>query len=285
MFTLIFLGAIFTLAQANYHHVEDLQPKVFPPKSLHRLILSKSPIDNKIINGNEVDKHSIPYQAGIFFDLPNGKQGFCGGSLISNRYILTAAHCTNGSLSAEVILGAHHIWEDEPTQIRIKSSELRTHELYGTNGNLYDIGLIQLPNPVKLNKHINTVSLPSRKHESHSFVDEDARVSGWGITSDDATGISDVLKSAESFIMENWLCSLFFFGAVRDSHICSEGHTSQVSACRGDSGGPIVVDNVQVGLVSFGSGFGCESMWPTVYTRITSYLDWIEKHTDVKIKE
>lgn len=87
--------------------------------------------------------------------------------------------------------------------------------------------------------------------------------------------------------MSNTACRNVFGSFVRDSNICAAGSGGKGS-CNGDSGGPNVINingvNRQVGIVSFGAASGCEKGFPHVYARVTSFLDWIEKHSDVVIE-
>lgn len=84
--------------------------------------------------------------------------------------------------------------------------------------------------------------------------------------------------------MTNSGCAPWYVGLVGSTNICIKT-TGGISTCNGDSGGPLVLadgSNTLIGATSFGIAFGCERGWPGVFTRITSYLDWIQKTMETK---
>lgn len=131
---------------------------------------------------------------------------------------------------------------------------------------------------------ISTIRLPPKSSSGNSYSGEVATVSGWGLDSDSASAISSVLRFINIPVGSNTVCNLYYFGAIQSTHICASGDEGR-STCSGDSGGPLVLaaTGEQIGVVSFGIALGCEIGWPHVYTRVTSYLDWIENNSDVLI--
>lgn len=88
--------------------------------------------------------------------------------------------------------------------------------------------------------------------------------------------------------MSQRTCNQRFQNLIQPSNICTNG-ANRKSTCNGDSGGPLVIKEQDgtktvIGLTSFGSSFGCEKGWPAVFTRVSSYLDWISQRTGVKIR-
>ena len=83
--------------------------------------------------------------------------------------------------------------------------------------------------------------------------------------------------------MTNRGCSTWFLGSVKSTNICIKT-TGGFSTCNGDSGGPLVLANEErtlIGITSYGIALGCEVGWPGVFTRVTSYLDWIKEKSGV----
>merc|ERR1719429_954364 len=76
-----------------------------------------------IVGGNEATPHSHPHQVALFID----DMYFCGGSLISNEYVLTASHCMDGAFFVEVVMGAHNVRQNEASQVRMTSYDFETH--------------------------------------------------------------------------------------------------------------------------------------------------------------
>ncbi|XP_047486378.1 chymotrypsin BI-like [Penaeus chinensis] len=226
----------------------------------------------RIVGGVEATPHSWPHQAALFID----DMYFCGGSLISNEWVLTAAHCMDGAGFVEVVLGAHNIRENEASQVSIVSTDFFTHENWNSWLLTNDIALIKLPSPVSTNSNIKTVRLPS----SDVSVGTTVTPTGWGRPSDSASGISDVLRQVNVPVMTNDECNSVY-GIVGDGVVCIDG-TGGKSTCNGDSGGPLNLNGMTYGITSFGSSAGCEKGYPAAFTRVHYYLDWIEQKTGVK---
>ncbi|KAG5877712.1 hypothetical protein JTB14_026705 [Gonioctena quinquepunctata] len=168
----------------------------------------------RIINGQEVVPHTIPYQAFLLASSPSGSWS-CGGSLLTKRWVLTAAHCIEGASSVSVLLGAHNIKNVEAGSVRINSKRLIVHERYDEQTIDNDIGLIELDGDVEPSRTIAYTRLPSIRDVGQNLVGQVARVSGWGLT---RTGIfqatSDVLMSTTNTIIDNRSCNQTF-GIVR----------------------------------------------------------------------
>nr|XP_027209997.1 chymotrypsin BII-like [Penaeus vannamei] len=99
----------------------------------------------RIVGGTEAVPHSWPHQVALFVDFLY----FCGGSLISSEWVLTAAHCVDRHLSVEVVLGAHNLFEAEDTQVTMSSSDFFAHEDWDSFTVANDIALVRLPTPVE----------------------------------------------------------------------------------------------------------------------------------------
>lgn len=146
---------------------------------------------------------------------------------------------------------------------------------------LNDIALIRLEEPIEFSDTIQPVELPS---ESSWFNGIQAVASGFGLQNTSAPSIAPVLQWAHLNTISNLECYRSFgFLVARTSVICAVGRQGE-SACNGDSGGPLITeDGVQIGLTSFGSGEGCHRGFPSVFTRVTRYLDWISEVTGIEV--
>ncbi|KAJ8918109.1 hypothetical protein NQ315_011566 [Exocentrus adspersus] len=249
------------------------------PVSNHPTVKNNG-VNGRIIGGDEVEPHSRPYQAGLII---NG-QNFCSGSLISPNYVLTAAHCIFSASYVEIILGAHNVNIQEASQLRVTSSNIIIHEGYMIpDRHSNDISLIKTPEHIVTNNYIQIVRLPQADAGAYeNFV---GALSGWGTTSLSSSTISHVLLETYLSIIPNTLCSYYSEpDAITSSIMCSWGNSNNPSGpCNGDSGAPLVVGNVQVGLLSFLTSQGCESNYPSGYTRISYYRTWINQNTDLRI--
>ncbi|KAJ8954189.1 hypothetical protein NQ318_005784, partial [Aromia moschata] len=222
----------------------------------------------RIIGGEEVEAHSYPFVVALLM-IYGSEQYFCGGTLLYPGWVLTAAHCVDQIPdSTYVILGAHDVGaESEKGRIVIGASGYKVHEDWDNATLQNDVALIKLPyNPPSIYQKGNS-----------SYADEIGTIVGWGQT-EVTTTISNVLMKVNSKILSNEACSAIdpFQDIIVSSHLCASGD-GPIGSCNGDSGGPIMADGVQVGIVSFGYK-PCTAGKPSVFTRITDFEDWIEKH-------
>ena len=145
--------------------------------------------EGRIVGGVEAAEHAWPWQVALFID----DAWFCGGSIISENYILTAAHCVDGASYFDVMAGAHNVREaSEPCRVEVTSYNGWTHPSWNSNDLSGDLALIELPSPLPMNDCISTICLPDSGDSP--AVGSLVTVTGWGKPSDSAGGISEVLR-------------------------------------------------------------------------------------------
>merc|ERR1712127_476406 len=236
----------------------------------------------RIVGGVEAAEHAWPWQVALFID----DAWFCGGSIISENYVLTAAHCADGAGYFDVMAGAHNVRESsEPNRVEITSYNGWTHPEWNTQDLSSDLALIELPSPMPMNDYISASCLPAAG-ETPS-VGSMVTVTGWGKPSDSAGGISPALREVRDLpVITNSDCN-DVYGIVGPGVVCIDT-TGGRGSCNGDSGGPLVQQAgakaagdkwTQVGIVSFGASAGCEVGMPAGFTRTEYFLDWIKSET------
>ncbi|CAL4202489.1 unnamed protein product, partial [Meganyctiphanes norvegica] len=230
----------------------------------------------RIVNGQETEVLEYPWQAGIVSY--SGSRTWCGGSLINSKWVLTAAHCTDGASPSQiqVLLGEHTIYTTDGTEQRFDVSQVINHPSYITNpwNNGHDISLLELSGEVDFSiTQIRPICLPSTQD---LFVGAQATVTGFGRTSATADQ-SLVLMEVDIPVVSNYQCQQTYgTDSIDDTMVCA-GEGAGNGACMGDSGGPLITPvgdhHVQIGVVSFGSS-NCDALG--VYARVTALQSWVE---------
>lgn len=159
------------------------------------------------------------------------------------------------------------------------SNDVKIHPEYDAKKIHYDVGLVQLPQPLTFTDAIQPIDLPTWDQVNNALVNEIATVSGWGRTDGFTSGVSSVLNSVDVKVISNDECSRDF--AILDNIICVSGD-EMTGSCSGDSGGPLTLNNAQIGVVSFGIQ-NCLPGYPSAFSRVAKFLDWIEQNSDVVI--
>ncbi|KAI4468809.1 chymotrypsin-related [Holotrichia oblita] len=242
----------------------------------------KARVQQRIVGGQPADPNQFPYQGGLIVTTPT-QNYFCGCALISQNYVLTAAHCLDDATQVQVRLGAHLINEYEVTQQRFTSTELLQHPEWNIETLAYDFGLVRLPTPATITPYVQIVALPTWSQVDTTFTGDLAYLTGWGITSDLGTAISESLNYLQSTIISNLACNIGYLGVILPTHICTSGD-GYTGACTGDSGGAVVNTNgTLVGVMSFALSYSCEAGWPSGHARVTTALPWLSEVSDAAI--
>uniref|UniRef100_A0A8C1QEX2 trypsin n=1 Tax=Cyprinus carpio TaxID=7962 RepID=A0A8C1QEX2_CYPCA len=165
-------------------------------------------MESSIIGGKEAIPYSKPYMASI----QRGKYHTCGGMLIREDYVLTAAHCLNRSDFSsrdyfEVVLGAHNINKVERSQQRIPVIKYIRHPLFEQNNEkdyTYDIMLLKLKKKAKLNAFVKVMPLPKKNEKTPANVK--CSIAGWGSKNPKTFQSSDVMQEVSLKLQENSKC-------------------------------------------------------------------------------
>ncbi|XP_008838144.1 cathepsin G [Nannospalax galili] len=222
----------------------------------------------KIIGGREARPHSYPYMAYLLIQNPEGLTA-CGGFLVREDFVMTAAHCWGRSIS--VTVGAHNIQRRERTQQRINVRRAIRHPDYNTQNFTNDIMLLQLSRRIRRNKAVSPVALPRGAGE-RLRPGTLCTVAGWGRVS--LSRGTNVLQEVQLRVQGDQTCRNRFRTFTTQTQICVGNPRKRKTAFKGDSGGPLVCNNVAQGIVSYGASNGTP---PAVFTKIKSFLPWIRR--------
>merc|ERR1711994_207541 len=241
-------------------------------------------VEDRIVGGHEAAHHEWPWQVALFVD----DAWFCGGSLISDEWVMTAAHCADGAGYFDVMAGAHNVRaSSEPHRIEITSYEGFTHPDWNSNDLNSDIALVKLPSKITFNDYIRPACLPTYSDVGNDYVGEPTTPVGWGKNSDNAGGITPTLQMVEDLpVITNSQCAQYYGSIMYRGIVCIDSSGGK-GVCNGDSGGTLNHNEggtkwKQIGVTSFVSSAGCESGNPHGFTRVTHFLQWIETETGIE---
>lgn len=205
----------------------------------------------------------------------------CEGTLINNQWILTSAACLNETVKINVYLGAHDLSASfEQNRVIYTSTNFIKHPSWvSSKDTANNIGLVKLPNAITFTNQIKSIDLPSTTEGDH--VGETIYLAGWGKQAQSDFSISPLLRKVTTTVMSNTECQSFYGSSiVTPSEMCSRGN-NLAGICAGDSGGPMMYrqtngNYIQLGIASFLPRQGCSSGYPSGFTRVNKYVDWIK---------
>ncbi|KAG0710640.1 Phenoloxidase-activating factor 3 [Chionoecetes opilio] len=181
--------------------------------------------DVKIVFGDNAALYAYPWMALLGYNDKNNPSWSCGGALINERYVLTAAHCVHATFTRR-------------TGPDVFPEDIIIHTTFHERGPVSDdIALIRLDRKVTLSRSVGPVCLPAAGLDVESFVgSRDVVVAGWGATEN--TGSSDILQAAKLPFANKTSCEPHYPGELVEEQVCFGGR-GNVDSCFGDSGGPV----------------------------------------------
>ncbi|XP_037625583.1 granzyme B(G,H)-like [Sebastes umbrosus] len=220
--------------------------------ALHRLLLfhlmtclGLHALGSEIIHGQKAPEKSMLYMASV---QNRSNHHVCGGFLINEDFVVTAAHC-DGQHPTSVVLGAHNLKKDDKKMRNVvKKWKFPSYVNVGKGD---DIMLLKLSRKARLDKRVQPIELPETEIELKD--NETCLIAGWGLTS---TGgkVVDVLQVVDVPIVNPEVCKKQWRHeeiSLPANVICAGGYGTDKGFCQGDSGGPLVCNGKAVGVVSF----------------------------------
>mgnify|MGYP000739994175 CR=1 FL=1 len=248
----------------------------------------------KVVGGVDVDIKDYPWQIALTSSANGG--GFCGGSIIADSWVLTAAHCVNGTSASGLFIRGGSSSSFASGGDSYSVSQIIVHPNY--SGNSYDFALVEINGEFAYNSNVQKIELINEIEIAAGVQDGGvmSTITGWGTTSSGGS-LASVLQMVEAPIVENNVAC----GSATDSngnsgeYPCYSLDESMIcagdlinggeDACQGDSGGPLVVRNAAdtkwllIGATSW--GYGCaDVLYPGVWSKVSYVLDWIDANAD-----
>lgn len=258
----------------------------------------------KITGGEDAALNEYPWMALLRYRTAHGLEFLCGGTIINYNYILTAAHCL-GLKDAQIVsvrVGEYSIKNDtdceeennpqrtlkcNPPVQDLEVEEIISHPqfLVKSSNIVNDIALLRV-SKMRKDKNVYPICLPTG--EIRDWPYKNVFVSGWGLVNSQTRERADILQKVSLPITDKQTCSSIYSERgieLFPTQICAGGVEGK-GTCSGDSGGPMMVPafvdgnflHVQHGIVSVGPSFCGIKGYPSVYTMVKFYMDWILDH-------
>ncbi|XP_020030699.1 complement factor D isoform X2 [Castor canadensis] len=225
----------------------------------------------RILGGREAEAHARPYMASVQV---NGKH-LCGGVLIAEQWVLSAAHCLDdsGDGKVQVLLGAHSLSRPEPFKRLYDVLREVPHPDSQPATIDHDLLLLQLSEKAVLSPAVRP--LPWQREDREVAPGTLCDVAGWGVVNH-AGRRPDRLQHVLLPVLDRATCNqrTYHDGAITQRMMCAE--SNRRDSCKGDSGGPLVCGGVVEGIVTSGSRVCGNRKKPGIYTRVASYAAWID---------
>ncbi|XP_039626535.1 transmembrane protease serine 5-like isoform X2 [Polypterus senegalus] len=241
---------------------------------------------NRILGGSPSILGRWPWQASLQWD---GRH-ICGGSVVSKRWVVTAAHCfviydmlKPGDWA--IIVGSLN-WGGSPTGGRYNVQKIFYHQQFSRINIDYDIAMLRTTTAISFTDTVRPVCLPS--YAQTFSPNSNCWISGWGYTSEGGPQVSRVLRDGQVQLIDSSVCNdiEIYPNEITPRMLCAGYLDGRVDSCQGDSGGPLVCQSKGtwwlVGIVSWGDGCGRQNR-PGVYTNVSDLLDWVYHKLQVSL--
>jgi hypothetical protein len=257
---------------------------------------------DRIVGGENADKGEFPWIVALA--TAGTRKPFCGGTIVADRFVVTAAHCFKGQYVHKdklEVLGSSHALDVTDTKseskkttpeelealdekdgtVRFQIEKYFIHPLYVRQTNDFDIAVIKLNRPIDFTKvkKLQPACMPSLGSFDQTWENTQATVAGWGLNDADATNTMAILQKLNVTIFSKKECQGFFDERFNSRMMCAGFEEGGKDSCKGDSGGPLITQKTKntfmlIGAVSWGEGCAAKKL-PGVYVKISEVNQWI----------
>ncbi|KAL3479647.1 trypsin-like cysteine/serine peptidase domain-containing protein [Aspergillus californicus] len=239
------------------------------------LVLSEA----HIVGGHDAEIENYPYQVSIQYNNIH----VCGGSLISDRWVITASHCLLNNIVKEYSRLSVRVGSTRTDSggSLLRLSDWATHPDYATSHASNDIAVVQLISPVQFEPGVAKIDLATTA-DGMLGEGNQCNLTGWGYTKEMGQQLSPVLQTVTIPVINQEKCVQAYRDTkpVTGSMFCAGYLEGGTDSCQGDSGGPLVSDGKLVGIVSWGSGCARKG-FPGVYASVPALRQFVRDRTGV----
>ncbi|XP_036313136.1 coagulation factor X [Pipistrellus kuhlii] len=238
----------------------------------------------RIVGGRDCKEGECPWQALL---IKENNEGFCGGTILNEFYVLTAAHCLHQAKHFKVRVGDRNTEIEDGNEMVHEVEMIIKHNKFDQKTYNCDIAVLKLKTPISFRMNVAPACLPEKDWaESTLMTQKSGIVSGFGrIHEKGRTSVT--LKMLEVPYVDRNTCKLSTGFSITSNMFCAGYDSKLEDACQGDSGGPHVTqfkDTYFVtGIISWGEGCARKGKFG-VYTKVTNFLKWIERSMKAKAR-
>ncbi|XP_016529116.1 acrosin [Poecilia formosa] len=246
--------------------------------------LAGPPGASRIIGGRDAPEGAWPWQASIQFLGTH----FCGGTIISSKWIVSAAHCYHNyiwhSSFLTVLVGITMLSKPGPQSQRRGVKNVIIHENYDFNSSNNDVALLMLKSPLVFTNYIQPCCVPMSMNHQVALNLSNCFITGWGSINYKG-GAVDMLQEAELELIETFRCNQrhWYNGLITENMLCAGMLSGGVDTCQGDSGSPLQCYSEKddryylIGVTSFGESCGHPHR-PGVYSKTSAFGKWLAEN-------
>ncbi|KAM5278755.1 coagulation factor X [Hipposideros larvatus] len=271
------------------YDTEDLIPTESPFHLLNINNTEGSPEEDdssviRIVGGRDCKEGECPWQALL---INEENEGFCGGTILNQFYILTAAHCLQQAKRFKVRVGDRNTETEDGNEVEHEVEVIIKHHKFVRETYDFDIAVLKLKTPIEFRMNVAPACLPEKDWaESALMTQKTGIVSGFGRTHEKGR-MSTTLKMLEVPYVDRNTCKLSSKFTITANMFCAGYDSKPEDACQGDSGGPHVTrfqgTYFVTGIVSWGEGCAQKGKYG-VYTKVTNFLRWIDRSMKAKAR-
>jgi len=241
-------------------------------------------IEPKIVNGTDTQIERFPFVVSLQYVVREGESWHsCGASILSSFWLLTAAHCVEHQQPERYLVeyATTEINDGFDGEKIAYIDKFIWHEMYDDDDLNDDIALVLLKTPIRSGLDFQ-VRLPL--YMEYFATGTPAILIGWGLN-ESGGEIMTTLQQVDLQIFSSYDCAARHNpGWVFPTNICAGIEEGGKGQCSGDSGGPLIVNGVQVGIVSWSMKPCTIAPYPGVFTAVSNYIPWIERNTGLNFR-